>query len=189
LLSSEPLGFDLLPEVMHPIIIATSIKIAAQAVSFQLSLLPPQSRVLAMCVIACSSLISFHEAVLGPGLRPESFYDPTFFSSQADVRSCGIQRAAACRAFHTAALKAAWDAGIMLQVSMENAASCFLLDLLEQSEQDGNPLDTFLMLFRRLFGVVETMGERLYIASPRTWPHVALLLASVCLPLVLLPRK
>ncbi|KAJ7908357.1 hypothetical protein B0H13DRAFT_661050 [Mycena leptocephala] len=129
--------FDLLPEVMHPIIIATSIKIAAQAVSFQLSLLPPQSRVLAMCVIACSSLISFHEAVLGPGLRPESFYDPTFFSSQADVRSCGIQRAAACRAFHTAALKAAWDAGIMLQVSMENAASCFLLDLLEQSDFSG----------------------------------------------------
>jgi hypothetical protein len=77
----------------------------------------------------------------------------------------------------------------MLQVSMENAASCFLLDLLEQSEQDGNPLDNFLMLFRRLFGAVETMGERLYIASPRTWSHVALLLASVCLPLVLLPRK
>jgi hypothetical protein len=118
---------------MNPVLIITSIKTAVEAVSFQLSLLPPQSRVLALCIIAVSSLISFHEVILGPEPRPGSFFDPLFFSSKTEVRNCGRRRAEACRALHAAALKAAWDAGIMLQVSNENAASCFLLELLEQS--------------------------------------------------------
>ncbi|KAJ7363096.1 hypothetical protein DFH08DRAFT_1025801 [Mycena albidolilacea] len=129
--------FDQLSLGMNPIIIATSIKKAVQAASFQLSLLSPQVRVLGLCIIALASRISFHEAVLGPGPRPASFTDPFFFlasDSQADVRKCGARRAKACRALHAAALKAAWDTGIILQVSPQNAASCFLLDILEQDD-------------------------------------------------------
>ncbi|KAJ6480732.1 hypothetical protein C8R47DRAFT_596723 [Mycena vitilis] len=124
--------FDHLTLVSSPIIFAASIKSTMHSVSFQLPLLEPQSRVLALCILALSSLISSHEAILGPGYRPESFSDTLFFSSKTEVRNCGARRAPWCRGLHAAALRAAWGTGIMLQVSNENAASCFLLDILEQ---------------------------------------------------------
>ncbi|KAJ7776947.1 hypothetical protein DFH07DRAFT_798267 [Mycena maculata] len=124
--------FDLLPPVIHPLIKVTSIKATIRAAAFQLHLLPPQSRVLALCAIALSSLLSFHEAVLGPGPRPHSFADEAFFSSKSEVRSCGLRRSAVFRALRAEAFKAAWDTGIMLQVSNENTLSCYLLDVLER---------------------------------------------------------
>ncbi|KAJ6628179.1 hypothetical protein B0H10DRAFT_1991699 [Mycena sp. CBHHK59/15] len=126
--------FDRLPHVRNPLIQATSIRATIRAVSYQLHLLPAQSWVLARCIIALSSLISFHEVVLGDGPRPESFTDEAFFSSRSHVLSCGARRSATHRALHTEALRAAWDSGVMLQVSNENAASCFLLDILESMD-------------------------------------------------------
>ncbi|KAJ6521612.1 hypothetical protein DFH09DRAFT_1287089, partial [Mycena vulgaris] len=123
--------FDRLPQAMNPILRATSIRMTIRTVSYQLYLLPPQSRALALCIIALSSLLSFHEVVLGDGPRPESFSDAAFFSSTQDVLGCGARRAGVHWALHAEALKGAWDAGVMLQVSNENAASCFLLDVLE----------------------------------------------------------
>ncbi|KAJ7431607.1 hypothetical protein FB451DRAFT_1573681 [Mycena latifolia] len=125
--------FDLIPPAMNPIITVTSIKTTIRAVSYQLYLLPSQSRVLARCIIAVASLISFSEVMLGEDPRPESFSDLSFFASRSDVLFCGVRRSGPHRQFHAAALKAAWDAGIMLQVSNENTASCFLLDFLEQN--------------------------------------------------------
>ncbi|KAJ6540291.1 hypothetical protein B0H19DRAFT_1175381 [Mycena capillaripes] len=125
--------FDQFSFVYNPIINMASIKTTIRAVSFQMHLLPPQSRALAMCILAVSSIISFHEVILGPGPRPNSFSDMNFFSSQTNVRGCGARRAPACRALYAAALKAAWETEIMVQVSTENAASCFLIDLLEQT--------------------------------------------------------
>jgi hypothetical protein len=129
-------GFDWMPPVTNPLIVATSIRTAIREISFRLSLLPPQSRVLALCIIAFSSLVSFHEVVLGPGPLPDSVADPLFFNSGSGtmLRSCGARRAPVCRALHAAALKAAWEAGVMLQVTTENAASCYMLEMLEQSE-------------------------------------------------------
>ncbi|KAF7365776.1 Zn(2)-C6 fungal-type domain-containing protein [Mycena venus] len=129
--------FDQLPPSTNPVIVVTSIKTTIRQVSFKLSPLPPQSRVLCMCIIAFASLVSFHEAVLGLGLLPDTFADAVFFSAETEVRNCGVRRAPVCRALHAAALKAAWDAGIMLQVSNENAAACFILDLLEQGNFSG----------------------------------------------------
>ncbi|KAJ7730153.1 hypothetical protein B0H16DRAFT_1585575 [Mycena metata] len=125
--------FYVLNVITHPVISASSITASVQAASFQLSLLPPQTRVLALCIIALGSLHSFHEAVLGPGPRPASLTDSSFFSanSREEVRNCGTRRAPVCRALHAAALRAAWDAGTILHVSLENAASCFLLDILD----------------------------------------------------------
>ncbi|KAJ6575738.1 hypothetical protein DFH09DRAFT_1150937 [Mycena vulgaris] len=123
-----------MPQYNHPLISVTEIKFAVRSVSFQLDRLPPQSRVLALCIVAFSSLASFHESVLGAGPRPESFEDKSFFSSSSNVLACGARRAAVCRTLRGEALKAAWDIGIILQPSNENAASCFLLDILEQSD-------------------------------------------------------
>ncbi|KAJ7038988.1 hypothetical protein C8F04DRAFT_1088150 [Mycena alexandri] len=128
--------FFVLNLISHPVISTSHIQASVQAASFQLPLLPPQTRVLALCIIAVASLTSFHEAVLGPGPRPASLTDPLFFSanSRADVRHCGTRRAPVCRALHAAALRAAWDAGTILHVSVENAASCFLFDILDHTD-------------------------------------------------------
>ncbi|KAK7017609.1 Zn(2)-C6 fungal-type domain-containing protein [Favolaschia claudopus] len=126
------------PQYTHPLITTCSIKMDIRAVSYQLHLLPPQSRVLALCIICCAALTSFHPSVLGDGPRPQSFLDDDFFTpSNADLVGCGVRRAAAYRALRIEALKAAWEIGIILQPSNENAASCYLLDLLEHCDFSG----------------------------------------------------
>jgi hypothetical protein len=126
-------GFEFIPHVHHPLIKNTDIKAVVGAAAFQLHLLPPQRRALTLCIIAIASLVSFHESVLGDGPRPQSLENQTFFSSSPDLRAFGVRRAAAHRALRIKALQAAWDVGIMLEPSEENAASCYLLNLLEQS--------------------------------------------------------
>ncbi|KAK7018459.1 Zn(2)-C6 fungal-type domain-containing protein [Favolaschia claudopus] len=126
------------PQYTHPLITTCSIKMDIRAVSYQLHLLPPQSRVLALCIICCAALTSFHPSVLGDGPRPQSFLDDDFFTpSNVDLVGCGVRRAAAYRALRIEALKAAWEIGIILQPSNENAASCYLLDLLEHCDFSG----------------------------------------------------
>ncbi|KAJ7681446.1 hypothetical protein B0H17DRAFT_1182032 [Mycena rosella] len=112
--------FDHLVQVINPLIGATSISMAMRIVSFQLHLLPPQSKVLALCIMALSSLVSYHEAMLGDGPRP------TRYTMKRSLRPGQI-----------AALRAAWECGIIIEVSTENAASCFLLDLLAQADVCG----------------------------------------------------
>lgn len=125
-------GLKFTPQYTHPLISATSIKTDIRAASFQIHLLPPQSRVLALCIVCFVSLTSFHPSVLGDGPRPESFLDHDFFSSQQSrLLECGKRRAPAFRALRAEALKGAWEIGVMLQPSSENAASCYLLDLTE----------------------------------------------------------
>ncbi|KAJ7267961.1 hypothetical protein C8J57DRAFT_1510065 [Mycena rebaudengoi] len=125
-------GFALLPQCSHPIIHESAIKTTIEKAAFELNILSPQTRALTLCIIAFSSLISFDETVLGPGPRPQSFLDTQFFLSDTDVRSCGARRAGVCRALHLEAINAALDAKVMLELSEENTASCFILCYLEQ---------------------------------------------------------
>ncbi|KAF7345294.1 Zn(2)-C6 fungal-type domain-containing protein [Mycena sanguinolenta] len=120
------------PRFTHPLLSGTSIIADIRAVSFQLHLLPPQSRVLALCIVAYGSLWSFHTSVLGNGPHPESFLDHAFFASQQELLNCGVRRAPAYRALRAQAQKAAWEIGAILVASNENAASCYLLDLMNQ---------------------------------------------------------
>ncbi|KAF8212698.1 hypothetical protein K438DRAFT_1957317 [Mycena galopus ATCC 62051] len=129
--------FEFIGQVSHPLIRRTRIKDAVAAASFELHLLAPQCRVLALCIIAVASLASFHESVLGPGPRPNSLADRDFFSSTPNPRECGVRRATAYHAFRAKAAKSAWEIGVMLEPTEENAASCYLLDLLEQSDSSG----------------------------------------------------
>ncbi|KAJ6472669.1 hypothetical protein C8R47DRAFT_1145803 [Mycena vitilis] len=130
-------GLKFTPQYTHPLISATSIKTDIRAVSFQVHLLSPQYRVLALCIVCFVSLASFHSSVLGDGSRPTSFLDYDFFSSSNDLLSFGLRRGTAFRALRAEAVKAAWEIGIILQPSNENAASCYLLDLTEQSDFPG----------------------------------------------------
>ncbi|KAJ7474357.1 hypothetical protein B0H11DRAFT_1331596 [Mycena galericulata] len=128
--------FNFISEYNHPFIIASNINKDIRAVSFQLHRLSPQSRVLALCIIALGSVLSFHESVLGEGPRPKSLADDVFLLSDPDVVGCGARRARVCRALplRAEAVKAAWEIGIMFQPSTANGASCHLLDILEQTD-------------------------------------------------------
>ncbi|KAF8209200.1 hypothetical protein K438DRAFT_1754241 [Mycena galopus ATCC 62051] len=128
---------EFLPQIGHPLIGRTRIKDSIHVAKFELHLLPPQSRAVALCLISVTSLVSFHESILGPGPRPESFTDHAFFLSSPDLRGCGVRRAPAHRALRAKAIKAACEIGVMLEPTEENALSCYLLDLLEQLDSCG----------------------------------------------------
>ncbi|KAK7039737.1 Zn(2)-C6 fungal-type domain-containing protein [Favolaschia claudopus] len=117
----------------HPTIAATSIRSDMRAVAFDINLLPPQSRVLALCMVTYGSLWSYHESVLGSGPQPESMLDQTFSSSRQELLKCGVRRAPVYRALRAEAFKAAWEIGAILMPSNENAATCYLLDLMDQT--------------------------------------------------------
>ncbi|KAF8178968.1 hypothetical protein K438DRAFT_1938531 [Mycena galopus ATCC 62051] len=129
---------EFIPQIGHPLIGRTRIKDSIRAAKFELQLLPPQSRVVALCLISLTSLASFHESILGPGPRPKSFTDHEFFMSSPDLRGCGVRRAPAYRALRAKAIKSACEIGAMLEPTEENALSCYLLDLLEQSDSFGS---------------------------------------------------
>ncbi|KAF8171369.1 hypothetical protein K438DRAFT_1982080 [Mycena galopus ATCC 62051] len=129
---------EFLPQIGHPLIGRTRIKDSIHAAKCELHLLPPQSRVVALCIISVTSLASFHESILGPGPRPKSFTDHEFFMSSPDLRECGVHRTSAHRALRAKAIKSACEIGVMLEPTEENALSCYLLDLLEQSDSCGS---------------------------------------------------
>lgn len=137
---------------------ASGIKRDIRAVSFQLQALPLQSRVLALCIVALASLVSFHESVLGEGPRPHSFADFSFFSSTPDLVAYGMRRAPAYRALRAEAFKQALEAGIMLQPSTENGASCYLLDILEQSIYSAPLPFCSKFTYSRPLRLIETVG-------------------------------
>ncbi|KAF8166880.1 hypothetical protein K438DRAFT_1983927 [Mycena galopus ATCC 62051] len=129
---------EFLPQIGHPLIGRTRIKDSIHAANFEPHLLPPQSRVVALCIISVTSLASFHESILRPGPRPKSFTDHEFFTSSADLRGCGVRRTSAHRALRVKAIRSACEIGVMLEPTEENALLCCLLDLLDQSDSCGS---------------------------------------------------
>ncbi|KAJ6465394.1 hypothetical protein C8R45DRAFT_1079891, partial [Mycena sanguinolenta] len=131
--------FEFIPPIGHPLVKRTGIMSSVRAASFDLQHLLPQSRVLALCIVAFTSLSSFHESVLGPGPRPQSMEDLDFFLSSPDIRECGARRAAACRALRAKAIKDACESGIMFEATEENALSCYFLDHLDHQSDTCGP--------------------------------------------------
>ncbi|KAJ7175811.1 hypothetical protein C8R46DRAFT_1079581 [Mycena filopes] len=119
-------------ECRMPLFREEKLKSTLAAASWNLLLLPPQLRVLATCVCAMSASISFNAVVIGPGPQPDSFMDRSTFFSGADLRPYGIRRASFCRGLYEQALDLACETRIHLEVSEDNAASCFFLDILER---------------------------------------------------------
>ncbi|KAJ7780569.1 hypothetical protein DFH07DRAFT_434983 [Mycena maculata] len=109
---------------------------ALASAAWQVDLLPPQLRVLACCACALSSSISFHQSIIGPGLRPDSFQDRCFFLG-SDLREYGARRAPVFHALYERAYTLACEARITLEPSEPNTASCFILDILEGYRNHG----------------------------------------------------
>ncbi|KAJ6602120.1 hypothetical protein B0H10DRAFT_2230344 [Mycena sp. CBHHK59/15] len=106
-----------LPQNLHPVFHGTSLRYALASVSWQIDLLPPQAHVLAHCVLALASSISFRSAILGLSPQPESFDDRAVLPRRRPAWAFGL----ACAA------------GVLPQPSEDNAASCFILELLDCS--------------------------------------------------------
>ncbi|KAJ7501917.1 hypothetical protein B0H11DRAFT_2275079 [Mycena galericulata] len=164
---------EYIPHYDHPLILSSGIRMTLQSVSFQVSLLPLDFRVLALSIVALASLVSFHEFVLGEGPRPEAYNDALFFSSYPNLVGCGVRRARTYRAIRTTAFKAAWEAGTMLQPSTENAASCYLLDILEQTDFHGKSRPWASAYMSHLRVLAPTLrGEYLHPSDAGHWAAV-----------------
>ncbi|KAF7368266.1 Zn(2)-C6 fungal-type transcriptional factor [Mycena venus] len=128
--------FTHLPHQSHPILRRDVIRDALCSVSWEIHLLPPQQKVLAHCIIAISASISFDHAIIGHGSQPASLEDRSVFALGADLRDYGVRRAPVYRALCAEAVRLACEVGILLEPSEDNAASCYILQCLED-EKDG----------------------------------------------------
>ncbi|KAJ7170285.1 hypothetical protein C8R43DRAFT_944804 [Mycena crocata] len=137
--SLSPTCFARMPQNKHPLFRGAVLRDTLSSLDWRIHLLPSQLRVLAYCVVAFSASISFNHVILGiGGPQPTSFNDPSVFHSGADLRPYGGRRAPVCRALHQHALRAALASpvsNIMLEVSENNAMSCFLMHFLENVDQ------------------------------------------------------
>ncbi|KAJ6450772.1 hypothetical protein C8R45DRAFT_1042752 [Mycena sanguinolenta] len=127
--------FTHLPIYSHPILLGGDLRKTLSAVSWQIQLLPPQLKVLAHCVAALSASISYDHAIIGPGSKPASLADRSIFIPGADLRDYGVRRTPMYRALCSEALQLASEVGIYLEPSEANAASCFILQLLENDKE------------------------------------------------------
>ncbi|KAJ7607893.1 hypothetical protein FB45DRAFT_391554 [Roridomyces roridus] len=125
--------FTFSPHSNFPVLRRTGLTATLSSLSWRIDLLPPEARVLAYCICAQSALISYHPAIIGPGPKPDSLLDHSVLFPGADLRIFGMRRSPACHALHQQALALAKEAGIYLQVSDCNAASCFLLTILDET--------------------------------------------------------
>jgi hypothetical protein len=107
-------------------------------ISQSVDLLPPSSRVLAYCIMALSASISVHGTILGPGPEPQCILKPSAYAlgadlqEYADLREFGLRRAPMLDALFAQAFKLACETGIQLEATYDNAASCFILSLLDR---------------------------------------------------------
>ncbi|KAF7329087.1 Zn(2)-C6 fungal-type domain-containing protein [Mycena kentingensis (nom. inval.)] len=127
--------FKYIPTYNHVLIDASSIRETMRSLAYDIDApsLTPSARVLALCIVCAASLTAYHSTILGDGPRPGTFSDTSFFAaaSRDTLYACGARRAAVFKALHAETLKCAWATGVIFEPSIENAASCFLLDMME----------------------------------------------------------
>ncbi|BGP34350.1 hypothetical protein JCM10296v2_006165 [Rhodotorula toruloides] len=96
------------------------------ALAEQLSLRRSYGRVLAYAVIAIGATLSFSPAIIGTSAKA----DPTSFEAVDELGEFGKRRKAACEALTKLALEKAKEGEVMLHASLDNAATCYVLDSL-----------------------------------------------------------
>ncbi|KAI5895868.1 uncharacterized protein SCHCODRAFT_02537367 [Schizophyllum commune H4-8] len=137
--------FPFVPQSQLPIVPYRRIYDKLEACGWDPVQLDVQSRVLAQCIMAVTSRVSTHPALVGADVSDAQLAG--FLSSGnlmmtpgLDLRELGRRRDPICRRLHEEACQLAHEAGIMMMASEENAASLYLLDFLESStNQYDNP--------------------------------------------------
>ncbi|TRM69831.1 hypothetical protein BD626DRAFT_475444 [Schizophyllum amplum] len=106
---------------------------------WDIRLLAPQQRVLARCFLAVASLVSVDPFYVGHDANGRRFPDSHLrweidyqrWIGEADMREAGRRRRPLCARFYGEAVRQAHQDGITSLASKENAASCFLLNMLD----------------------------------------------------------
>ena len=93
-------------------------------------------RVLAQAIIAVTARASTNPLIVGADVDDAQLVDllssgNLMVTPGLDLRQLGRRRDAICRRLQDEACQAAFETGITMVTSEENAASCYLLDFLE----------------------------------------------------------
>lgn len=127
--------FGQTPQHEHPIFAAYTLARTLATLGWNVDLLPSQSMVLAWCIFAIGSLMSYHPSILDPyqlnfgGACPETF--AAVLDHLPDLRKFGKLRSAACQAYRDEALRRAKESDILFVASEESATACYILCWLE----------------------------------------------------------
>ena len=104
---------------------------------------PSTEQVLAHTIIALTSRLSSHPAILGAGVAAPSFEALTeaYLAENKDLRQYGQRREEVCNKLRQKAVKMSWERGTLVHSCEESMACCFLLEMLEgrNSPKQGKP--------------------------------------------------
>ncbi|GAA6064530.1 hypothetical protein JCM10212_003808 [Sporobolomyces blumeae] len=139
------------PQHEHPLLASYSLTRTMRLVSWDVSLLPPHTQILASCVFAVGALVSPHRDVLDPyrvGLDPtcpnpaasndpHEAVNPDSFESVLrdlpDLRKYGKMRQGLFQRLKDDAIRKARESDVLFVASPETATACYLLDFLEST--------------------------------------------------------
>ncbi|KAL1664723.1 hypothetical protein GGF50DRAFT_114786 [Schizophyllum commune] len=119
-----------------------------QNCDWDIRLLAPQERILILCFLAFSSLVSVNPFYIGHDANGHRFPDTHLrwekvnsgYMEDIDLREVGRRRRPICVRFYGEAVRQAHQDGITSLASKENAASCFLLNMLDVIYDPQSPM-------------------------------------------------
>lgn len=133
---ASPPGFARLPFHRHPTMPFFSLRdrLSAPSIAWRPNLLPPTERCLTYAILAVAAIISPDPAILGEGPVPMSLEELSSWPVDTDWASFGRRRESAVRALRDRAFEAGSEAEVLSDCSLESAAACYLLDVLDLGE-------------------------------------------------------
>uniref|UniRef100_D8PMZ9 Zn(2)-C6 fungal-type domain-containing protein n=1 Tax=Schizophyllum commune (strain H4-8 / FGSC 9210) TaxID=578458 RepID=D8PMZ9_SCHCM len=141
--------FTRFPPAQNPLFSTETLRAALEEVGWDPARLDPSRRVLTHCILAFSSLVSVDPYFVGCDAQGGRFpdrlvqWDPLNLNTRSnldstlggvDVAELGRRRRDISRRLHEEALRLARKEGIATHASMDNVASCFLLDCIENPD-------------------------------------------------------
>ncbi|KAL1682734.1 hypothetical protein EV122DRAFT_274116 [Schizophyllum commune] len=144
-------ALDTLAQMMpdHSLLFPTKkYRTIMQNCDWDIRLLAPQERILILCFLAFSSLVSVNPFYVGHDANGHRFPDTHLrwekvnsgYMEDVDLREVGRRRRPICVRLYGEAVRQAHQDGITSLASKENAASCFLLNMLDVIYDPQSPM-------------------------------------------------
>ncbi|KAL1741973.1 hypothetical protein HDZ31DRAFT_8849, partial [Schizophyllum fasciatum] len=171
--------FPSVPQYKLPIVPFRKICTRLEACAWDLSRLHPHECVLAYSIMAVTARVSTHPMLIGADVSDTQLLQflasgNVMITPGLDLRELGRRRDALCRRLQDEACRLAFEAGVTVVTSEENAASCYLLDFLESSTNSlDNPMTwtAAMMWHMRTLAESEDRGELFSVNYCRLhWP-------------------
>ncbi|GAA5867892.1 hypothetical protein JCM8547_003407 [Rhodosporidiobolus lusitaniae] len=156
--------------ISHPTLSNFTLRDSLEALNWNVELLPTSARAQARAIFAVAGLFSFSPLIVGSdGPTAGSFAEVSALAP--DLRSFGRRRREAVRALKLEAVRAAKDADVMLEPTVENCATCMLLNVLSDLDE---PLPVsrpwhaaYLSHLRALSDMIDNQTEPMAISAVR----------------------